>query len=353
MTVLVGPAGGQVAPVHDRPPSLPAPRGPLSEALFLRLLGEPGPLGPLPRPDDDPLVGDDTHLALYVAYELHYRGLDGVDEAWEWQPDLLREVADLEARFETALRENAGAAPDTVPDAVATTLRGLLDDSEGRSLSAHIEEQGTLEHVREFAVHRSPYQRKEADPHTWAIPRLSGRAKAAIVEIQSDEYGNGRPGEAHAELFADTMVALGLDPTYGAYTDAVPGVTLATVNLATFLGLHRRLRGALVGHLAAFEMTSIGPMARYARTLRRLGRGGHEFYDVHVEADAHHEVVAANDLAQGLAVDEPGLVDDILLGAQAVTNAERRLADHLLETWADGRTSLRQPLAPLRVADAA
>jgi len=339
--------------VHDCPPSLPAPRGALSETLFQRLLGEPGPLGPLPHPADDPLTGDDTHLALYVAYELHYRGVAGVDEAWEWQPDLMRAVADLEARYEAALRADVGSLPGASPDALATTLRGLLDDSGGRSLSAHIEEQGTLEHVREFAVHRSPYQRKEADPHTWAIPRLSGRAKAAIVEIQSDEYGNGRPGEAHADLFADTMAALGLDPTYGAYVDRLPGVTLATVNLVTFLGLHRRLRGALVGHLAAFEMTSIGPMARYARTLRRLGRGGHEFYDVHVEADAHHEVVAAHDLAQGLAVDEPDLVDEILLGALAVTNAERRLADHLLTSWSDGRTSLLEPLPPLVAADAA
>jgi len=34
-------------------------------------------------------------------------------------------------------------------------------------------------------------------------------------------------------------------------------------------GLHRRFRGALVGHLAIFEMTSIGPMGRYATGLRR------------------------------------------------------------------------------------
>ena len=27
---------------------------------------------------------------------------------------------------------------------------------------------------REIAVHRSGYQLKEADPHTWAIPRLNG-----------------------------------------------------------------------------------------------------------------------------------------------------------------------------------
>jgi hypothetical protein len=225
---------------------------------------------------------------------------------------------------------------------MADALRRVLDaGDDGPSVSSFMATDGTLAHLREFAIHRSPYQRKEADPHTWGIPRLSGRAKAAIVEIQADEYGGGRQGEAHAELFGETMVALDLDPTYGAYVDDVPGVTLATTNLVTFLGLHRRLRGALVGHLAAFEMTSVGPMSRYAAAFRRLGVGGHEFYDVHVEADAHHEVVAAHDLAQGLALDEPALVGEILFGALAVTNAERRLARHLMTCWAAGRSSLR------------
>ena len=35
--------------------------------------------------------------------------------------------------------------------------------------------------------------------------------------------------------------ALGLDPSYGAYLDLIPGVTLATVNLMSLFGLHRRL----------------------------------------------------------------------------------------------------------------
>jgi hypothetical protein len=301
----------------------------------------------MPGPGDDALVGDDFHLALYVAYELHYRGFADVDPDWEWHPDLLRVVRDLETRYEAALRADVGPLSAIAPDAVAEGVRRLLDDAPvGPSLSAFIEDEGTREHLREFAVHRSPYQRKEADPHTWAIPRLSGRAKAAIVEIQADEYGNGRPGDAHADLFGETMTALGLDPTYGAYVDAVPGVTLATTNLVTFLGLHRRLRGALVGHLAAFEMTSVGPMGRYARALRRLSNGGHEFYDVHVEADAHHEVVAAHDLAQGLAEDEPHLVPDICFGVMAVTNAERRFSEHLLGRWTNGASSLRLPLAP-------
>lgn len=44
-----------------------------------------------------------------------------------------------------------------------------------------------------------------------------------------------------------------------AYLDLVPAVTLTSVNTMSFFGLHRRLRGAIVGHLAAFEMTSSLP----------------------------------------------------------------------------------------------
>ena len=45
------------------------------------------------------------------------------------------------------------------------------------SLSRHIEREATLEQVLEFLVHRSAYQLKEADPHSWAIARLSGAAE--------------------------------------------------------------------------------------------------------------------------------------------------------------------------------
>jgi hypothetical protein len=203
-------------------------------------------------------------------------------------------------------------------------------------------ERGTLRHFQEFAVHRSAYQLKEADPHSWAIPRLCGVPKAALVEIQSDEYGGGQAGEAHADLFAATMVALGLDPTYGAYVDCLPGTTLATTNLISFFGLHRRWRGALIGHLAVFEMTSVEPMGRYSQALRRLGLppAARRFYDVHVEADARHQVVAAGDLAGGLARAEPDLAPDIIFGARALMAAEGRFAQHLLRSWASERSSL-------------
>ena len=176
-------------------------------------------------------------------------------------------------------------------------------------------------------VHRSGYQLKEADPHTWAIPRLNGRAKAAIVTIQSDEYGGGTAASMHSSLFADAMTSLGLDATYGAYLDRLPAVTLATTNLISMFGLHRRLRGALVGHLASFEMNSVGPMARYSAWLESLGvpESGRRFYDVHVEADEDHQYIAVNDLVGGLLEAEPDQAGAVLFGARAVELVERSL----------------------------
>ena len=333
-------------------PALPTARGPLSEAILDALRGAPGTLAPVPAPPSvaDPLADDDLQLALYCCYELHYRGFDGVDEGWEWDPALLASRARLEAVFETGLRDVlAGWSP---PPADATTmdlaLRAIADADDGPSLSRHLERSGRLDEFREFVVHRSAYQLKEADPHSWAIPRLSGPPKAALVEVQADEYGGGDPARMHAHLFAETMAALGLDATYGAYLDRLPGVTLATVNLMSLLGLHRRLRGAIVGHLAMFEMTSSIPNRRYATGLRRLGirsRQATTFFDEHVTADAVHENVASVDLAGGLARREPALVGDVLFGARALVEVEARWAAHLLDAWSAGRSSLRAPLA--------
>jgi hypothetical protein len=303
----------------------------------------------------DPLADEDLHLALYACYELHYRGLDGVDERWEWDPGLLALRARMEAVFEDGL--HAALATWTPPRADATTmdlaLRAIAEADDGPSPAEHLERHGTLAELKEIVVHRSAYQLKEADPHSWAIPRLSGPPKAALVEIQADEYGGGDPGRMHAGLFADLMDELGLDATYGAHLDLLPGVTLATVNLMSLFGLHRRRRGALVGHLALLEMTSSIPNRRYATALRRLGvraRRATEFFDEHVTADAIHEQVAAVDLAGGLVRQEPALLADILFGARALVEIEGRWSGALLDAWRQGRSSL---LAPVDTAVAA
>lgn len=320
----------------------PSARGPVSERLLQLLAGPPRTIPALPAPLDDALTGDDSALALYVLYELHYRSFEGVDDAWEWEPSLLRERARLEAAFEGRLRDTI----DDVPVASEDVLPALVDlaIADGPSLSAHMAERGSLFQMREFAIHRSAYQLKEADPHTWAIPRLSGRAKAALVDIQVGEYGDGIASDVHAELFADTMRELGLDATYGAYLDRIPGVTLSTVNLMSMFGLHRRWRGALVGHLALFEMCSVVPMGRYAAALRRLGfASAARFYDAHVEADRRHEIVALYDMAGALAEDEPAVARDIVFGARAVHVVEGAFAAHLLDAWSRHRSSLLAP----------
>lgn len=333
---------------------LPRPRGPLSERLFEVLQGPPevGLEAPGPIEPADPIADEDLQLALYVAYELHYTAIHGVDEAWEWEPSLIGFRAALERPFEEAVAELVRPASEEELGSVAESLQRIVAEDSGPPLSRHIETQGTLEQMIEHVVHRSAYQLKEADPHSWAIPRLSPRPKAALLEVQTDEYGSGSSERMHSVLFAETMAALGLDPTYGAYLDRLPGVTLATVNLMSGFGLQRRRRGALVGHLAAFEMTSSIPNRRYGNALRRLGFGREatHFYDEHVEADAVHENIAAWDLAGGLAAEEPAVAADILFGAKALLGVEARWARHLLDAWERDDTSLCSSVgAPHRI----
>jgi heme oxygenase-like protein len=328
-------------------PSLPRPRGEISRALLADLVEDVHSVAAVDLPPvARPLADEDLQLALYLCYELHYRGLDGVDDAWEWEPTLLALRRQLEEHFESALLDAVPVPPAAPgPDEIDIALRELADDEEGPSLSSYVQRRAGIEQVREFLVHRSAYQLKEADPHSWAIPRLHGPPKAALIEIQADEYGGGRPEWVHAELFAAAMEALGLDRTYGAYLDRIPGVTLATVNLMSLLGLHRRWRGAIVGHLAMFEMTSSIPNRRYAEGLRRLGCNGRatRFFDEHVEADAVHENVAAVDLAGGLARQDADLGRQVLWGARALIVLEACWASHLLTCWEGGRSSLLEP----------
>jgi Iron-containing redox enzyme len=339
------PATPPPAPRPAPSPELPEPRGPVSEAILAALRRGPG-MCEVPLVDTaDPLADDDLHLALYCCYELHYRSFAGVDPSWEWDPHLLAARQALERPFEAALREALPQAP-VEPHAVEATLRAVVDDDSGPSLARTVERRASLDQVREFLVHRSAYQLKEADPHSWAVPRLSGRPKEALIEVQADEYGGGRPGRMHATLFGKAMRALGLDDGYGAYLDRIPGTTLATVNVMSLFGLHRRLRGAIVGHLAAFEMTSSEPNGRYARGMRRLGAGedATDFFDEHVEADALHEAVAAHDLAAGLARCEPDLAADIVFGARALMLLETAFAEAIVGAWRSGRSSLRVAL---------
>jgi hypothetical protein len=72
------------------------------------------------------------------------------------------------------------------------------------------------------------------------------------------------------------------------------------------------------------------------------------FYDVHVVADAEHEVIALERLAAGLVAEEPALAAEVVFGAKAVMAVEGPFSAGLLAAWAEGRTSLLAPLPAVR-----
>jgi len=300
------------------------------------------------RGEADPVTDEDLQICLWVLYELHYRGFDDIDDCWEWSPDCLTVRRTLEERLEAALRAStidAVLATERSELDVAAALFALVEASESAPLAGYLQRTADVEQAREFLTHRSIYQLKEADPHTWVVPRLSGRPKVALVDLQFDEYGAGSYARMHARMFADTLAACGLDATYGAYVDSVPAITLSVNNAVSMFGLHRRLRGAAVGHLAAFEATSSIPARRVAMGLRRLGFPpvAAAYFDEHIEADAVHEQVAMRDICAALVDTEPELFADIAFGAAACLELDVRSARHLLDSWAPGDSSLDRP----------
>lgn len=333
--LCAGPAGN-VLPIHS--PPLPCQRGPLSAALISRLVeGRAWPAGPAV---DDP-YGDDAQLALYIAYELHYRSFAGIDDDLEWDPDIIRFRRVLERPFLAALR--ADVAVDTDVDAA---IGALLVEPDGDGQSEFLLREGQRWQLQEYVAHRSLYHLKEADPQAWVIPRLDGQAKSSFVAVEHDEYGAGHGERLHSRLFARMMDALGLDPSYGAYLDVAPAATLATVNAMSLFGLHRRLRGALVGQFAAVEITSSPGSARMVQAVRRINGDDREawaFYDEHIEADAVHEQVVRKGVIASLLEQEPALAADIVFGIRVGTLLDERLAGHLLEAWRAGHSSLRGP----------
>jgi Iron-containing redox enzyme len=330
-------------------PALPRAIGPLSSAVIDTIRSARPALHA--RPIDVPVCeadpyGLDLQLALYVCYELHYRGFEGVNPKWEWNPGLLHARGRLEEAFLSAVRQDVGEIGED--EAAADEMDRLsVEPIDGEGPSYYLRDKGTWEQMREYFVHRSLYHLKEADPHAFAIPRLVGQAKASFVAVEFDEYGAGRGAQVHQQLFADLMDAAGLDSTYLAYIDDVPADALASVNLMSLFGLHRDLRGAAIGHFASTEITSSPGSRRLAEALERMGAPQQcvGFYREHVEADAVHEQVVRHDVVGDLIAREPQLERDVVFGIRARDVVEDRLAAHVMDRWTAGRSSLRRPLS--------
>jgi hypothetical protein len=310
---------------------LPKPRGRLSDAVLGSLHDVPA--RSVPRIDVTAESPDDAALTLWVLHELSYRGFADVDDAAERELELLRVRHDLEARLEQELRDRWPGVPDGTE--LADGFFDWVAAHDGPSLARFVQTEATEEQLLDLLRIRSVYHLKEADPTTWTIPRLPASAKAPLVELQYDEYGVGDPARLHAALFARGIEASGLRPEYGAYVDETPWEVLDQNNALSMFGLQRRLRGASLGHLAAFEATSSMPSRRMAQGLERLGFPPEMvgYYTEHVEADAVHEQVALRDVCVALVREEPALEPDVWFGAWTCLDLEDRAAHRLLDGW--------------------
>jgi hypothetical protein len=331
---------------------LPRERGPISGALIDALAGA-APLDAdavvalvenLPE-DADLFVDEDVHLALWTLYELHYRGFDGVDDDREWDPALITVRRSLEERLLAELRfatsEWVHGSLESKGD-VATRLFAITDLVPGAPLSSYLQREATLEEFVEYLTHKSIYHLKESDPQSFVLPRLSGRSKVALAELQYDEYGAGRPDQLHQQLFARGLEAAGLCADYGHYLDRVPGYTLAVTNVMNLFALRRSLAAASMGHLGAFEATSSEPCRKVAGGCRRLGipETVSVYFDEHVEADAVHEQLAFRDICARMAEERPEQLGDLFFGAAAYLFTEAIAGRAMLSAWQAGRSSL-------------
>jgi hypothetical protein len=314
---------------------LPKPRGTLSEWTFELLRAGPTSSRVCSAvlsvdADDDA----DAAIALWALHELSYGGFDDADDRAETNPAVLVARARLEEDLESRLRAR-WPGRTCAPREVADALVALVEADDGPSLAEHVRRRADRDQVLELFRQRSVYHLKESDPSAWVVPRLPVRAKAALVELQFDEYGNGDPNRLHAHLFARGLDVIGLRPDRGAYVDDARPEVLEMNNAVSMFGMQFRLRGAAMGHLAAFEATSSLPSRRMAQGLERLGFDAAmvDYYREHVEADAVHEHLAARFICGSLADDEPQLVDDILFGAFTCLDLERRFAEAMLASW--------------------
>lgn len=330
---------------------LPQPCGPLSERVVdtLRARGRGPHAVPEQRAMGDvsyPLTDRDFQLALWILYELHYRGFeDAADDHAEWDPLLLVTRAALERTFEHAVRELVRDAPEDAPELsdlggtpaeqVTAALVRMTARSGPSEVAQFLHRRATREEFGDYLAERAVYHLRESDPQSFVLPRIGGAAKVALAELQYDEYGGGRPERLHQELFARALASLDMPTDLGPYVAQAEGATLASVNLMSLFALNRRLRGAAMGHLAAFEATSSLPCDRILRGARRLRlpEAVCDYYDEHVEADAVHEQLAIRGICAALVADEPALAADVVLGGTACLAVDGLAGQVLLDGW--------------------
>lgn len=138
---------------------LPTARGPLSAQVVTMLRGGAAQTRTHLALSGNVLLDDDVQLALWCLYEVHHRGLVGIDPEMEWDPELLRLRRTLEDIHLAALRELTHERLSHVDPAhdLPRQIDTLLAVDDGPSVAQHLQQQADTAEFLDFLRQRSIY----------------------------------------------------------------------------------------------------------------------------------------------------------------------------------------------------
>lgn len=128
----------------------------------------------------------------------------------------------------------------------------------------------------------------EANAMFAIIPRLQGRAQAAVMRILIDEFGCGNPHRVHAALYRQVLQELGLSTDLKLYLHMVNDESLAFVNLYHWLTTRAPRVDAYLGALAYTEMVIPMSYTSFVAACERLGIHQRTYFTEHVHIDPYH-----------------------------------------------------------------
>jgi len=195
---------------------------------------------------DDPLRGDDFHLALLCSFQVQGGSFEDVADLWQWNASLVDFRAGLERRFETALAMSS--------DPVAATGGGRIEETTSQDRvhtpAAMLARSGSPEQLEELLRHRALMTVTVADTWPWLLARVPATGRSAVIRF----------GESVTEDIAECPI------------DELPGVSLARANVLWLLALNRSHGASLAGALAVAESVAARADRELAAAARRLGQ---------------------------------------------------------------------------------
>lgn len=265
----------------------------------------------------------EAHRYLYALYADRVWRPAASERTPEQNDELWLARRTLEAGFRRFLdnqRDEAGFDPQPPGDVAKWFERLATDDHplDSNEWGEHVRERATLDQMKNIVRQRSLFFLREPDPWIHAVPSLTGRAKAGLIDLLLDEYGWGKYERMHSSIYANLMQALGLNSEIDHYEGEASWQFLATLNHQWMCALDPALTRRLIGVVYLTEADSPAAMTNYLAAWERLGIDDEnitEFYELHVHADENHRDVALQEVAVPVAEAEgPDAATEIALG---------------------------------------